>query len=98
MANDLQSQIDALRAELKQTDDWATGIFLALEKILPPLLRGHPELAKIEQGLKDAAQRFDTLNANPVCAENGETAEQYEVAKLLHQAMARLGVWTDKAG
>lgn len=97
MTNDLQSQIDALRAELKSTDDWASGVFLTLEQILPFLLRGHPEIAKIEQLLKRSEQRFEELCAYPERAEDGdETAEKYEAAKMLYRQMALLGVWPDK--
>jgi hypothetical protein len=98
MTNDLQSQIDALRAELKTTDDWATGIFLTLEQLLPFLLRGHPELAKIEQLLKHSEQRFEELSQHPERAEDAdETPEKYEASKMLYRQMALLGVWTDKA-
>lgn len=94
MTNDLQSQIDALRAELKTTDDWATGVFLTLEQILPFLLRGHPEIAKIEQTLKHSEQRFEELCAHPERAEDSdETAEKYEAAKMLYRQLAILGVW-----
>lgn len=96
MTKDLQSQIDALRAELKTTDDWATGVFLTLEQILPFLLRGHPEIAKIQQSLKRSEQRFEELIAHPERAEDDdETAEKYEAAKILYQQLALLGVWPD---
>jgi hypothetical protein len=99
MSNDLQSQIDALRAELKTTDDWATGILLTLEQILPFLLRGHPEIAKIEGLLQSSEQRFEELVAHPERAEDAdETAEKYEAAKMLYRQLALLGVWPDKAG
>ncbi|MEC4750034.1 hypothetical protein [Methylomicrobium sp. Wu6] len=94
MVNDLQSQIDALRAELKTTDDWATGVFLVLEQILPFLLRGHPEIAKIQQSLKHSEERFEELSAHPERAEDSdETAEKYEAAKILYRQLALLGVW-----
>lgn len=99
MSHDLQSQIDALRAELKTTDDWASGVFLTLEQILPFLLRGHPEIGKIEQLLKRSEQRFEELIAHPERAEDAdETPEKYEAAKMLYRQMALLGVWPDKDG
>lgn len=97
MTNDTQRQIDALRAELKQTDDWATGIFLTLEQILPFLLRGHPEIDKIERQLKRSEQRFEELVAHPERAEDDdETPEKYEAAKMLYRQLGLLGVWRSK--
>lgn len=99
MTNDLQSQIDALRAELKQADDWATGIFYILDQILPPLLRGHPEMAAIECALKQCEQRFEELTSCPERAEDSdETSGKYEAGKMLYRTLAGRGVWTDKAG
>ena len=99
MINDLQHQIDELRAELKTTDDWATGVFYILDQILPPLLKGHPELAAIERALKQCEQRFEVLNAHPEQAEDSdETAEKYEAGKILYQTLSTRGVWPDTAG
>ena len=99
MSNALQSEIDALRAELKQTDDWATGVFLTLDQLLPFLLRGHPEIAKIERLLKRSERRFEELVEHPERAEDAdETAEKYEAAKMLYRSFQLQGVWPDKAG
>ena len=96
MTNDLQRQIDALRAELNAIDDWAAGVFLLLEQLAPFLLRGHPEIAKIERLLKCSEQRFEELSAHPERAEDSdETAEKYEAANIMYRQLALLGVWPD---
>jgi hypothetical protein len=95
MTNDLTKEIEALRGQIDETDDWANGVFLLMEQILPFLLRGHPELDKIEKLLQASAERYEELQAHPERAEDGETAGLYEARKILYRHMALLGVWPD---
>lgn len=90
-----QASIDALHGQIDATDEWATSVFLLLEQILPFLLRGHPDIAKIQQLLKHSEERFEALEVHPEQAQDGETASRYEAAKIMYRQLALLGVWPD---
>lgn len=89
-----RQEIAELRAKIEELDDWANGIHMALVDVLPFLLRGHPEAAKVEGLLKASAQRYEELLAHPERAEDAhEKATLYESRKNLYRQLALLGAW-----
>lgn len=90
---EIQQAQQPLLDKIDAVDDWAQGIYLLLEQILPPLLRGHPEAEQIQALLQRLDDRYETLLAHPHRAEEDETAGQYEPGKMLHRHLAMLGVW-----
>lgn len=90
----LRQEIAELRARIEATDDWAAGVHRVLVDVLPFLLRGHPEAAKVHQLLLQAERRYEELKAHPEQSEGpGETADLYEPSKLLNRQLALQGVW-----
>lgn len=88
-----QQALLALQAEMQATDDWANGVFQLLHQVLPHLLRGHPNVEKIQNSLQFSDARYEELLLHPERAEEGETAGQYEAGKMMHRQLAILGVW-----
>lgn len=82
----LKQEIAELRQKLHETDDWACGVYNALEKVLPFLLRGHPEVEKVAQLLKSAGDHYEN---NP----HAQDRNMKEPMKMLYQQLAMLGVW-----
>jgi hypothetical protein len=96
MSEQLQQEVAELRARLEAADDWASGVHRVLLDVLPHLLRGHPEVAKVQHLLLHADQRYQELLANPASSEGaGDTPGLYEPAKMLYRQLALLGVWPD---
>ncbi|MEO1820070.1 hypothetical protein [Pseudomonas sp.] len=92
----LRQELADLRLKMDQVDDWAAGLQKVLLEVLPVLLRGHPEVAKVQAVLKAADIRYEELSENPLDAEwPGESAGLYEPSKMLHRVMGTLGVWPD---
>lgn len=90
----LRQEIAALRQKVSETDDWASGIQQALIAVLPFLLRGHPDVGKIEGVLRHYSERYDELLADPLQAETPDaTAGVYEAGAALYRQLAILGVW-----
>jgi len=87
------NEIETLRTQIEEADDWATGVFYALNQILPLLLRDHPKAAEIQQRLQASDDRYEELLAHPQQAEEGEPAGMYEACKMLNRQWAILGVW-----
>lgn len=94
---ELREEIAALRARIEQVDDWAAGVQQVLLNVLPSLLRGHPEAAKVHGLLQKADERYEQLKADPASADpaSGQTAELYEPAKMLNRLLGIMGVWPD---
>lgn len=95
----LQQEIDRavtpLRRELDELDDWANGVFAALQDVLIPLLKAQPDLARTLQPLWQlAAQRHERLEQETGQAEGfHETAALLEARKMLYRQLALLGLW-----
>lgn len=90
----LRQEVAALRVEVAATDDWATSVFVALETVLPFLLRGHPQVHKMRDLLQAQAQSFEDLSAHP--KKQGDVhgyASRMEAGKMLYQQLALLDVW-----
>lgn len=98
---EINQEIDALRQEVAQlrrqvdaTDDWANGVYLALETVLPVLLRGHPLAEKARDLLHFQALAHEDLLAHP--EKEGDLhgkASRLEASKMLYDQLALLGVW-----
>jgi hypothetical protein len=92
----MQAQLTRLQQQIEETDQWATGVFLALQAVLPFLLRDHPQVNKMQALLAGMDRRYEELLAHPECAENkDETAGNYEAPKMLYRQLALLRVWPD---
>ncbi|PAT43799.1 hypothetical protein [Vandammella animalimorsus] len=91
----LRQEVAQLRQELDAANDWACGIHRALVDVLPFLLRGHPEAAKVGKLLKYSADRYEELQEHPDRADRdaGESWAGYEAQKSLYRQLALLGVW-----
>lgn len=90
----LRQEIAALRQRVDEAEAWADGIQQSLVEVLPFLLRGHPEVSKVESLLRSSSQRYEVLRAHPERAESAdETAGLYESRKMLYHLLALLGVW-----
>lgn len=90
---ELRIEVEQLRTEMDRVDDWANGVYALLLDVLPHLLRNHPAVEKVQQSLKAADERYETLLAHPKLAEPGEPAGLYEARKMAHRQLALLGVW-----
>ena len=92
----LRQELAELRVKMDKVDDWAAGVQKVLLDVLPILLRGHPEVAKVQAVLKQADARYEELTANPLDGGwPGENAGLYDPGKMLHRALGVLGVWPD---
>lgn len=90
----LRREVAELRQQIDQVDDWANGIQQVLVSVLPFLLRGHPEAAKVGKLLRHYAERYEELLAHPERAEDrDDTPEKKEAGKMLYWQLAVLGVW-----
>lgn len=90
----LRQEVAALRSALEATDDWASSVFVALELVLPFLLRGHPQVEKVRDLLHSQAKSFEELQAHPHLQGQlrGKTGH-HEAGKMLYDQLALLGVW-----
>jgi hypothetical protein len=89
----LRAEVERLRAEIEKVDDWAQGIHLALETVLPFLLRGHPEAGEVQRLLQSLDERYEELLKHPGRAEAGERRGQLESPKMLYRRLALQDVW-----
>lgn len=90
----LRQEVAALRAQVDATDDWAIGVFLALETVLPYLLRGHPQVEKVRDLLQAQERSYEDLLAHP--HKEGDVhghASRLEAGKMLYRQLALLDVW-----
>lgn len=95
LQQEIERAVAPLRQEIDQVDDWANGVFAALEDVLLPLLKERPDLARKVQPLwRLAAQRHEQLGRSPGQADDfHETAHLLEARKMLYWRFATAGVW-----
>jgi hypothetical protein len=86
---ELREEVEALKQRLAEAEDWSDGIQMVLQNLLPFLLRGHPEIEKIQGLMKSASERFESGAADP----DGPPLGAYEPSKMLYRQLAILGVW-----
>lgn len=90
----LRQELAQLRAQVEATDDWASSVYVALELVLPYLLRDHPQVAKVRNLLQGQARGFEDLQAHP--EREGGThgkASLHEAGKMLYYQLALLDIW-----
>ena len=94
---ELRQEIAQLRAEIDRVDNWANGIFLVLQEVLPPLLKKNPEIAShLRDSWRAAAEKLDDLERGVEQRddpEEAESLESLEVRKILYRTLDLLGVW-----
>lgn len=86
-------EIERLRTQIDDAENWSNGVFLLLEQVLPFLLRGHPEVEKLQKLLQSSDDRYEELLKYPHRAEPDEPAGLYEASKMMNRQLALLGVW-----
>lgn len=95
----LRQEIDKAVAPLHQRieaqDDWANGVFAALEDVLIPLLKAQPDIARTVAPLwRLASERFELLQRQDGQADDfHETAGLLEARKMLYRQLENFGVW-----
>lgn len=88
-----------IRAELEQIDNWANGIFLALQDALLCQVKSSPAMAhELARDWSRVADRFDAIEAGVIPAEDGETLELLEARKMLYRLFALLKLWPHQSG
>jgi len=91
---EIRQELQQLRQQLQDAERWANGVFLALEMVLPHLLRDHPQAAALGDQLHAMAERYELLLRHPEQqTDEADLAGHYEPAKMLYWQMALLGVW-----
>lgn len=91
---EMQQELQQLRQQLQDAERWANGVFLALEMVLPHLLRDHPQAAALGDQLRSMAERYELLLRHPEQqTDEADLAGHYEPAKMLYWQMALLGLW-----
>lgn len=91
----LRQEVERLRCELDQLDDWANGIWVALLDVLLPLLRRQPDVAAaLEPTWRKAAARWEQLDREHGQAEDfHETAALLEPRKMLYHSLRCFGAF-----
>ncbi|WP_156523229.1 hypothetical protein [Bordetella ansorpii] len=94
----LRSELALLRTEVAQLDDWANGVFAALQDALLPILRDNPLLAAELGGRwSEVSERFDRLETSTGQHEDfHETQELLEARKMLFRTFQLLGLWSSR--
>lgn len=85
--------VEPLRAEINKVDDWANGLFLVVNDLMPFLLRMHPELAsELAPRWRSAAEGFDRIQEG-AAPEPDEPLELLEARKMLFRMSDLLKLW-----
>ena len=89
--------VEPLKAEINRVDDWANGLFVVLNNVLPFLLREHPALAReIAPQWRNAAECFDRIDVQGLPAQADEPLEFLEARKMLFRMFALAKLWPEE--
>lgn len=96
----IRDEIEPLRAEIDRVDEWANGLFQALEDVLRPLLKANPALVQeIEPLWCRAAQQYEQLQQGLLLyTDEQPTLERLEGRKILYRTLQRLHVFPPPPG
>lgn len=90
----LREELDRLHARVEELEDWSYGLLVGVLAVLPPLLRGHPQVEQAHQVLQKADARYEELLLHPERAEDPqETPARLEPQKMLNRLLGAVGVW-----
>lgn len=95
LQQEIEKAVAPLRQEIDQVDDWANGVFVALQDVLIALLKIQPALAdELVPMWKLASERYQQLEQAPGQADDfDETTYLLEARKMLYRQLAALGAW-----
>lgn len=94
LEQEIAKAVVPLRQEIDQLDDWANGVFVALQNVLPPLLRKHPDIAlQLEPLWRAASEQYDRLEGIAQADDFHETQSLLEPRKMLYRQLANLKAW-----
>lgn len=86
--------IEPLRQQIDQVDDWANGVFAALEDVVLLLKSKRPEwVAELEPSWHKAAEQYATLELGGQADDFHQTLALLEARKMLYQKLRLLGAW-----
>lgn len=98
LQQEIGKAVAPLRQEIDQVDDWANGVFAALNDLLPPLLKKHPDIAHdLEPLWRYASEQYDTLDSTGQADDFHETQGLLEARKMLYRHIALLHAWPPRA-
>ncbi|MDP2380175.1 MAG: hypothetical protein Q8M35_06780 [Pseudohongiella sp.] len=90
---------DLVRAQLRETEDFSNGLFVVVGQLLPHLAREHPDLAaRLAPNWRDAAARFDELEAGAPERPDEEPKGMLEARKMLYDIGVDLSLWPKETG
>ena len=95
LEQEIAKAVTPLRQEMDQLDDWANGLFLALQDVTLALLKHQPALAQELRPLwLQAALRYDQLEQQQGQADEfHETAGALEARKMLYRLLECYRAW-----
>lgn len=96
LAQEIEKAVAPLRQEIDQTDNWANGVFAALEDLLRVLLVKHPDIAaELAPLWRGAAERFDNIGSIEQADDFHESQELLEARKMLYRQLALVKAWPE---
>lgn len=92
---EVKANLAALNEKVERLDDWANGVYAALQDLTVYLLRDDPTLAAQLMPLwKASAEQFAALENEQGQAEDlNETAELHEARKMLFRLLELYRIW-----
>lgn len=90
--------VEPLQAEINKVDDWANGLFVVLNDVLPFLLRQFPDLAaEVGPAWRGAAEDFDRIDVHGLPAKPDEPLEFLEARKMFFRLFTLMKLWPAEA-
>lgn len=95
---EIDKAVAPLHQQIDQIDDWANGVFAALDDLMPVLLKTHPDIANYLEPLwRKASEQYDTADSQGQAAEFHETQPLLEARKMLYRKLSLLKAWPSPA-